>query len=322
MINITVGNKVLPVMSRDDKGRSLLEALSDYVVIDLETTGLDPRWDNIIELAAVRVENDIITNRFQSLVNPTCEIDEFITELTGITNEMLVAAPLLQDVLPAFINFTSNSVVVAHNANFDVNFLYDNCLLYLQVAFVNDFVDTMRVSRRMFKEHKRHTLSAIVERFGLSANVEHRALSDALLTFECYEYMKRYAFDNNITFQSLYPKKSKRSNKHSAKSIQVTVANIDNNSLMYNKSFVFTGALEKMTRREAMQIVVNVGGICTDSVTKNTNYLVLGNNDYCSTIKDGKSRKQKKAEQLLLSGSDIETISENVFYDMFGVDFV
>lgn len=65
-----------------------------------------------------------------------------------------------------------------------------------------------------------------------------------------------------------------------------------------------------------MQLVVNMGGLCGDSVNKKTNYLVLGNNDYCTTIKDGKSSKQKKAEKLQIEGQDIEIISENVFYDM------
>jgi DNA polymerase-3 subunit epsilon len=80
--------------------------------------------------------------------------------------------------------------------------------------------------------------------------------------------------------------------------------------------FVFTGTLERMPRKEAMQYVVDAGGVCADNVTKKTNYLVLGIIDYCVTIKDGKSTKQKKAEHLKLSGSDIETISENVFYEM------
>lgn len=71
-----------------------------------------------------------------------------------------------------------------------------------------------------------------------------------------------------------------------------------------------------MTRKEAMQAVVNAGGICSDGVISSTNYLVLGNNDYCKSIKDGKSSKQKKAEKMQLAGSDIRTITEDIFYDM------
>lgn len=71
-----------------------------------------------------------------------------------------------------------------------------------------------------------------------------------------------------------------------------------------------------MARKDAMQVVVDLGGINGDSVTAKTNFLILGNNDYCSLIKDGKSNKQKKAEELRLKGVDIEIITENVFYDM------
>ncbi|NLO49067.1 MAG: exonuclease, partial [Clostridiales bacterium] len=82
------------------------------------------------------------------------------------------------------------------------------------------------------------------------------------------------------------------------------------------KICVFTGTLEKMVRKEAMQAVVDFGGTCGDNVTSKTNYLILGNFDYCKSIKDGKSRKHKKAEKLILQGQDISIISENVFYDL------
>jgi DNA polymerase-3 subunit epsilon len=85
---------------------------------------------------------------------------------------------------------------------------------------------------------------------------------------------------------------------------------------LYGKYVVFTGALQRMTRREAMQATLDIGGLCSDSVTKKTNFLVLGNNDYCKSIKGGKSNKQKKAEALQLAGLDIHVISENTFYEM------
>lgn len=85
---------------------------------------------------------------------------------------------------------------------------------------------------------------------------------------------------------------------------------------IFQKVFAFTGTLERMTRREAMQQVVNCGGLIGNGVTKQTNYLVLGNNDYCKSIKDGKSNKHKKAEKMQLDGFDIAIISEDVFCDM------
>ena len=89
---------------------------------------------------------------------------------------------------------------------------------------------------------------------------------------------------------------------------------------MYQKVCCFTGKLENLQRKDAMQLVVDLGGIVANSVTKKTNYLILGNNDYCPTIKDGKSSKQKKAEKLKLSGQDIDIISENTFYEMLNYE--
>ena len=277
---------------RAEKGKSLLILPTTYTVVDLETTGLDPQWNEIIEFGAMRVENGTVLDRYSALVNPGYEIDDFITELTGITNEMLASAPIVADVLPKFLNFVGDSVVVGHNVNFDINFIYDTCASVLKKSFSNDFVDTMR--------------------FNIGDAVEHRALADVEQTNRCYLYMKQYMEENAISIESLLPTK----NGISAKDIQATTTDFDETSSVYEKVFVFTGALERMTRKEAMQLVVDRGGLCDDGVNKKTNYLVLGNNDYCSTIKDGKSTKQKKAEQLKLAGCDIEIISENVFYDM------
>lgn len=304
--------------NRPYKGRSLIKKLDTYVVLDLETTGLDPSWDNIIELAAIKFTNGYEEARFQSLVNPGGEIDSFITDLTGITNEMLMTAPSIQEILPEFIDFIGDRTVLGHNVNFDINFIYDNSMNVLGKPFRNDFVDTMRLSRRIFREHAHHRLSDLVTRFQIGDTVEHRAMSDAMQTHQCYEYMKRYAIEKNISFSSLVPNKFHSKRDHClSRDVSTTNTEFDENSPIFGKLFVFTGSLERMTRKGAMQLVVDQGGCVGDTVTGKTNYLVLGNLDYCAAlIKDGKSGKQKKAEQLKLSGMEIEIISESVFYDM------
>ena len=301
---------------RHNKGENLLEGLSNYVALDLETTGYDPGWDEIIEVGAVRIKEGGIVETFQSFIKPENEISEFVTEYTGITNNILSKAPVIVDIFPRFIEFIGSDTVIAHNANHDVNFIYDNCNNLLQFDFKNNFIDTMRISRRIFKEHAHHRLIDLVERFGIG-NVAHRALSDAIKAHECYEYMKSYMANKGIDFPSLYPKKTYSQNELKAKNIQANNTEFDETSAIYRKIFVFTGALEKMLRKDAMQIVVDKGGLCGDAVTQKTNYLVLGNNDYRKSLKDGKSSKQKRAEELKLKGLDIEIISENVFYGLF-----
>ena len=299
-------------IERLNKGKSLLAIENDYIAIDIETTGLDTSYDEILELGAVKYSGGVEVSRFQSLVKPEYEISEFITELTGITNEMVANAPSISDVLPDFLNFISQSLLVGHNVNFDINFIYDRCEELGLSPFSNDFVDTMRLSRRLYPNWKNHKLSTMINELGIGEVVEHRALGDCIQTAKSYEALKAYAKEIDADLSI------KRSSYFSAKDIVVHAGSelYNPDSPLFGKVVVFTGTLERMPRRDAMQLVVDIGGFCGDSITKQTNFLVLGNNDYCSSIKGGKSNKQKKAEKLILEGQDISIISENVFYEM------
>ena len=302
-------------VKRPNKGNSLIDFPDSYVLLDTETTGLDPEYDRIIEFAGIKVKNNEIVDKFQTLIKPPYKIDSFITELTGITNEMLKSAPTLEEVFPEIEEFIKNEIIIAHNANFDINFLYESSLRLDGNGISNDFVDTLRLSRRIFPEEKHNRLCDLIERFSIGTNVEHRALSDVIQTNECYKYLKNYIAENNIEISSLFPKKKSNFRATEIK-LNTDSQEINPDTSVFGRGFVFTGTLDKMLRKDAMQIVVNMGGFCFDTVTKKTNFLVLGNNDYCSTVKDGKSSKHKKAEQLMLKGQDIQIITENVFYDM------
>lgn len=295
-------------MVRDRKGHSLLAFPSRYVVLDLETTGLDPQYDDIIEVAAIRIVDGAIEDSFSSLVNPGYSIDEFITELTGITDDMLAPAPSLDSVLPAFLSFIGSDVVVGHNVNFDINFIYDSCSALSLEPFSNDFVDTMRISRKLFPDDRHHRLKDLVCRFGIDESVAHRAFSDVDQTDKCYRYLRDYVSEHSISLEQHHK-------PWMAGDIVPETDHFDESSPIFGKVFVFTGTLDKMPRKAAMQLVVDRGGVCLDGVRKDVNYLVLGSSDY-SKIKDRKSNKQKAAEKLRLKGNDIEIISENVFYEM------
>lgn len=292
--------------SREFKGRSLLDLPDSYCVIDIETTGLSPVYDSIIEIAACRVADRAVSDSYSSLINPGVEIDEYITGLTGITNEMLSTAPAPSDVLPVFRDFLGSSVLVAHNAHFDINFLYDAFESELKEPLKNDFIDTMRIARRVLPSLEHHRLQDIVSHYGITHDNAHRALGDVLATQQCYELIKRDVISSGVSLKSVKP----------AASISTDKTEFDESHPLYGKIVVFTGTLEKMARKDAMQIVADLGGVPADSVTKKTNFLVLGNNDYCKTIKDGKSSKQKKAEKLKLEGADLEVLPESVFYDL------
>lgn len=298
-------------MERVFKGTSLLEFPQDYTVIDLETTGLDPQFCEIIEVAAVRCRGGQEVSRFQTLVKPEYEVDEFITALTGITNEMLSDAPPIKAVLPDFLNYVGNDIVVGHNVNFDINFIYDFAQLLGMGDFSNNYVDTMRMSRRLFPNLPHHRLSDVSEHLGTLSGDAHRALADCLSVVMCYETMREKSLEVGGI-----PKSASESWRSMAKTLTPETSDFNADSPVYGRTFAFTGTLERMSRKEAMQAVINAGGQCTDNVVSNTNFLVLGNNDFCASIKGGKSNKQKKAEKMRLKGADIEVISENAFYDM------
>lgn len=303
----------IPKTNRENKGQSLLKFLDQYIVLDLETTGLHPTYDEIIELAAIKYSNGSKVDEFTTLVKPDNEIDEYITQLTGISNEMVMHAPKIEAVLPKLKSFVTDSVIVAHNANFDINFLYDNFMFHLGEPFTNDFVDTMRISRRLFK-NIRHRLVDLIEEFNISADDLHRSVADCEATHQVYEYMRQHSVENSIDIAAF--KKSSHGKSFDLGNFKPETDQFDDSHPIFGKTVCFTGSLEKFVRKDALQIVTNLGGIPADSVTKKTNILVLGNNDYCSSIKDGKSRKQKKAESLILKGQDLIVISEKLFYDM------
>jgi len=308
--NISVTKLTRP--KRTEKGKSLLKLTDTFVALDIETTGFDPMFDEIIEVGAIKVIDGVVVDEYTTLVKPCEPIDRFTTELTGITNAMLTNAPLIETVLPTLLDFIGDNVVVGHNVHFDINFLYDCCMELMNKPFTNDLIDTMRIARNGFKDIQRYTLSDLAEHFEVERKVLHRALEDCRCVLEIYSCMYVYLRTFNI---DLSAQAKVRANWVSAKDITTATTVFDEDHPLYGKVCVFTGTLDKMQRADAMQAVADVGGICANNVTKKTNFLVLGVADY-SITKDGKSSKHKKAEQYKLSGQDIEIVSENVFYDM------
>lgn len=159
------------------------------VVVDVETTGLSPRWgDRVIEIGAVVLENNAVVAEFSTLVQAPREIPYQVSQINGITNEMLVGQPLPEEVFPAFHDFIAESVLIAHNARFDMSFLrqeFDR----LGLAFANRTACTLEMSRQHFPRLPNHKLETVARHVlgGLpSAAQLHRALVDARLTAQLW----------------------------------------------------------------------------------------------------------------------------------------
>lgn len=306
-------------ITRENKGKSLFLFPDDFTVIDIETTGVLPMYDEIIELSALRIRDNKVVDRFSSLVKPEEEVSSFIEDLTGISNEMLQNERNIQTVLPEYLDFVGQDVLVGHNVNYDVNFIYDYARSTMDKIFSNDFVDTMRLSRYILKNKvKNHKLKTLSKHYEINRDVVHRGEADCIATLELLHKLKHeaveiYAFVDNLISEF---NKRKKESTLLAKNIKAETNEFDATHPLFEKMCVFTGALDDMPRREAMQIVVNLGGICEDRVTKKTNFLILGNTAYLQTKHKGKSSKQKKAEQYKLEGQEIEIIPESVFIDL------
>ena len=175
--------------NREFKGKSLIEFPDKFIVVDLETTGLDPEIDEIIQIGAIKIQQDKIIDKFNSLVKPSRPISDFIRELTGITNEELDKADDIKNVLPLFLDFIGDNILIGHNVNFDINFIYDNSLKILNTPFKNDFVDTLRIARKLLKELNHHRLDDLIKHYNLEKREEHQALNDCELTLKIYKNM-------------------------------------------------------------------------------------------------------------------------------------
>ena len=151
--------------------------LPAYVLLDLETTGATPVTDRITEIGLIRYENGVEVKRWQTLVNPEMHISPFINAITGISNAMVKDAPLFRDVANELLSHLHGAVLCAHNVRFDYGFL-KNEFKRLGMTLRQNVLCTVKLSRRLYPEHKRHGLDAIIARHGIVCAARHRAMGD------------------------------------------------------------------------------------------------------------------------------------------------
>ncbi len=153
------------------------------IVLDFETSGMSPKYgDRPIEVGAVRIEGDLIVDRFQALMNPGFPVSWFIESLTGIGNDLIAEAPPCEEVMARFADWIGDTPLVAHNAGFDRAFL-DAELALLGRERLNPMACTMLAARRLFPEAPNHKLATLVSHLGIYHDgTFHRALADAEMT--------------------------------------------------------------------------------------------------------------------------------------------
>ncbi|EFI42268.1 DNA polymerase III, alpha subunit, Gram-positive type [Peptoniphilus sp. oral taxon 386 str. F0131] len=158
---------------------------NSFVVFDIETTGFSPQVDEITEIGAVKIVDGVIVDRFSQLVNPMIKIPDRVVELTGISNDFVKDEPTIDKVIVDFNDFCKNSVLVAHNAGFDISFIRRDMLKY-NLSFNFTVLDTLSLARAIIKDIKRFNLTALSKKLGVSLVNAHRAVNDAEATAEVF----------------------------------------------------------------------------------------------------------------------------------------
>ncbi|MBU0467585.1 MAG: WYL domain-containing protein [Candidatus Omnitrophica bacterium] len=173
---------------------------TDFVVFDVETTGLSPQFgDRVIEMAAVKVRDQKIIDRFESLIDPQREVSFEAYLVNGISDEMLVGAPLASEVLPDFVKFIEGCIVVGHNVKFDMKFLNNELRLAgMPECDGQRTIDTVKMSRGIIPELGKYSLAIVSEFMGIRNVQKHRAMADVEMTFKVFLNLLQMASKRRI----------------------------------------------------------------------------------------------------------------------------
>lgn len=305
----------------------------DFIAIDFEIANYN--FNSACSLGMVFVDRtNIIDEKYFTIRPPGDLFDPKMTAVHQIPEEILLKSPTFPEIWSEIKEyFNRETLIIAHNAQFDMNVLR-NTLIEYDIPTPNFYYAcSIPISNRVIKKRISHSLIERTKYFRIQMEQHHNALSDARACAELviasikkantnsiFEFLERYP-DINVTLihehklQTAFKKyKNFERVKMSEIIINDSTENIDHP--FYNKTVVFTGTLSKIDRKTAMQNVADVGGIPRTTVSKLTNYVVVGSQDLSLVGTTGKSSKQRKAEKLIEEGYDIKIIDEQQFLNL------
>jgi DNA polymerase-3 subunit epsilon len=171
--------------------------MNKLVILDFETTGLSPAYARVIEVGAILIEDTKIVDKLSQLMYPGCSMPSFITDITGITNEMVKGKPSPEKFMPKLKEFIGNRPILAHNASFDQKFLISE-MENVGKKVDNRFLCTLKLSRRLITNAPDYKLTTLVSHLKIKPpgiQQAHRALYDVMSTFQLWLHMKKYVMD-------------------------------------------------------------------------------------------------------------------------------
>ncbi len=223
--------------------------LKDYLVVDLETTGLNPKLDKIIEIGAVKVKDGNVCEVYETFVNPGRMIPERITEVTGINDDMVKDAPYIEDIISDFIDFSEGLNLIGHNLIFDYSFLKTNAVNN-KLSFEKLGIDTLKIARTHLGGLPSRRLDSLCAHFGISDENHHRAVNDATATKELYEILcDRFEAENGefVPYELVY--KAKKQSPITEKQVKYL------GDLVKYHNIVADYEIDKLSKSEASRII-------------------------------------------------------------------
>lgn len=179
--------------------------INEYVVLDLEMTGLSAKTDQIIEIGAVKIKNNCIVDTMDCLINPNCKLPTRVSELTGITDEMLLHGRDRDEAVAELLDFLEGYILVGQNINFDYSFLKQWAVNHKRPLEVKA-CDTLKLARALLPPEQSKKLEDLCVYFGIERTREHRAFDDAIETWQVFEHLKRLALERENGETYLLPR--------------------------------------------------------------------------------------------------------------------
>jgi DNA polymerase-3 subunit epsilon len=162
--------------------------IKDYIAVDVETTGLNPGYDRLIEVAAIKVKDFNVADTYTTLINPEIHIPGRITEITGISNDMVSSSPKIGEIIHEITEFCGEYILLGHNIRFDYGFLKQNCANH-KISFEKQGIDTLKIARKMLPDIEKRSLGFLTDYFGIEQEIYHRAYDDANSTHLLYKHL-------------------------------------------------------------------------------------------------------------------------------------
>lgn len=308
----------------------------DFIAIDFETANRHMNSACSLGLAAV-LQGEIVERGYWLIQPPTSYFSPENTAIHGLTFSDVRQAETFPGIWGKVASyFAEASYVIAHNVHFDLSVLRECADTYRLTIPDFRYLDSIRIASTV-KNTRGHSLSACARYFQINPGCHHNALDDAVtcaqIVLSCLkatgssgleDYLKRYPQVQSQCFVNLHPFQTFCQDSHSrrrfpnVKVSELTAASqeLDPSHPLYQKNVTFTGELRSLDRAEAMQMVVDVGGVVKTSVSKKTHYLVIGVPDPQFIGEDGLSSKERKARELNAGGAQIILLSEKEFLEL------